>query len=64
MKLKLEIEMDYNHDIMHGDDPDSISWFYNLLLNSDPEDPDSLLILHSNDIGDEIGTVRVLKIMR
>ena len=54
-KLKMTVELTYNADLMHGDDTESINWFHNLLKNDE-------LILHSNEIGDEIGTVRVLKI--
>ena len=26
--IKLEIELTYDDNIMHGDDPDAIKWFY------------------------------------
>lgn len=54
-KLIMTIELNYDADLMHGDDKESIDWFYNLLKNDK-------LILHSNEIGDEVGTVKVLKI--
>ena len=61
MKLKLEIEIEYDKDSMHGDDEDSITWFHErVLLNPAP---DERLILHSNCIGDEIGTVKVTRIL-
>lgn len=57
-KLKLTIELDYNAEIMHHDDPDAIEWFFKDILLDD------LLILHSDEIGDMIGTVKVLKILK
>ena len=57
-KLKLEIELEYNDKIMHGDDQESIDWFYDDILIGET----GLLILHSNEIGDCIGKVKVLKI--
>ncbi len=61
MKLKLEIEVEYDKAALHGNDEDSIAWFYDrVLLNPAP---DERLILHSNCIGDEIGTVKVTRII-
>lgn len=57
--LKLEIELTYEAYLMHGDDKESIDWFYNDILKSKRRND---LILHSNEIGDEIGTVKVIKI--
>ena len=56
--LKLTIELDYDAEIMHQDDPDAIEWFFKHILNDD------LLILHSNEIGDAIGEVKVLEICK
>ena len=56
MKLRLLIELDYNEDNMHGDDQDATQWFDESILG-----PDSKLYLHSNEIGDFIGTVTVLE---
>lgn len=53
-KIKLLIELEYDDDVMHGDDPESIEWF-NEELGSDH------LWLWSNDIGDEIGSIKVLE---
>lgn len=55
--ITLLIELEYDADLMHGDEPDGIAWFNNLLLHG----PEGDLRLHSSDIGDEIGTVRVLR---
>ncbi len=58
-KLKLEIELTYDAKIMHGKDKESIDWFYKYILKSRRKND---LVLHSNEIGDEIGTVKVLKV--
>lgn len=54
-KLKMVVEFTYDANLMHGEDKESVDWFFNLLKSEE-------LIVHSNEIGDEIGTVRVLKI--
>ena len=55
--IRLEIELTYDDDLMHGADSESLAWFQQLLRGEDEE----RLILHSNEIGDEIGDVRVTK---
>jgi len=59
-KLKLEIELTYDDELMHsGDsDPQSKAWFTREVLLKE----EGGLILHSNEIGDEVGEVRVLSI--
>ena len=58
--IKMTIELTYNDEVMHGDDPESIDWFYTgILMRKHGED---LLMLHSNEIGDTIGEVKVLEI--
>lgn len=57
-KLRLTIELDYDAEMMHGDDPDAIEWFFRDILIEKP------LTLHSNEIGDMIGTVKVLEIQK
>lgn len=61
-KVRLEIELEYDAESMHSgnSDVEAKRWFMeNVLLNtSEP----GRLILHSNEIGDEIGTVRVLTV--
>lgn len=59
-KIKLQIELMYDAKNMHGNDKRSIDWFYNDVLKSKRKND---LVLHSNEIGDEIGTVKVLKIL-
>ena len=51
MRVRLEIELDYDADTMHGNTPDGISWFESLLFDQDGDE----LILHPNEIGDTIG---------
>ena len=53
--IKLLVELTYNNDTMHGDDPDSIVWFNDEILGND-------LILWSNELGDEVGFIKVLEI--
>ena len=57
--IRMEIELTYDDDVMHcGEvDQDAKAWFYKCLLF-----PQDRLILHSNDIGDEVGDVKVLSI--
>jgi hypothetical protein len=43
---------------MHGTEGDSLEWFANYVLMNTADD--GHLILHSNEIGDEVGAVRVL----
>jgi len=54
--IKLLVELTYNNDTMHGDDPDGIVWFNDEILGDD-------LILHSNELGDEVGLIKVLEIL-
>lgn len=57
-KIRLEIELEYDADIMHGDHHEGREWFFGTILAGSS----GHLILHSNEIGDEIGPVRVVKI--
>ena len=59
-KLKLLIELKYDDKSMHGKDKESIDWFFNDILKSKRKND---LILHSNEIGDEIGEVKVITII-
>jgi len=57
-KIKMLIELKYNASIMHGGnkDKEAKDWFFNEILKDK-------LILHSNEIGDEIGEIKLLKIL-
>lgn len=53
----MEIEIEYDDEIMHGDDSEATAWFRQQVL----ENVDTL-ILHSNEIGDSIGVVKSAKV--
>jgi len=55
-KVLMTVELDYDADIAHGDDPEATAWFFGEILSEEK----GLLLLHSNEIGDCIGKVRVL----
>jgi hypothetical protein len=55
----MTIEFEYDVKTMHGDDEQAKDWFFNEILSGVKGD----LSLHSNDIGDFIGTVKVLAII-
>ena len=52
----MKVELKYEPNLMYAKDKESKDWFFNDILGKDK------LILHSNEIGDEIGTIKVLKI--
>ena len=54
---RLVIELEYDDEIMHGDEPDATKWFWLDVMGGD-------LVLHSNEIGDEVGRVKVISRMR
>ena len=56
MQLTLTIELTFDENAMHGNDQEEREWFYNTILLGEE------LILHSNEIGDTVGTVKVLSI--
>lgn len=56
-KIKFEAVLTYDNKIMHGNDKESRDWFFNEILKDK-------LILHSNEIGDEIGTVKIKRIIK
>ena len=55
----MEIELEYNDVIMHHDDPEAVEWFNNKILIGEK----GLLLLHSNEIGDNVGKVKGLRIL-
>jgi hypothetical protein len=59
--LRLEIEVEYDPEIMHGAEPDELAWFRDSVLMSPSEGEE--LVLHSNCIGDAIGVVRKCRII-
>ena len=58
MKINLLVELDYDGATMHGTDLEAIQWFREVILNGTKGE----LILHSNEIGDEVGTINVLRV--
>jgi len=56
--IRLNIELEYDDAVMHGNDQTAIDWFYEEVLGGS----NGLLILHSNEIGDTVGKVTVLEI--
>lgn len=64
--LTMEIELTYDDVLAHSVDADKESrdWFFNCILMGRGSKTLRLgsLTLHSNEIGDSIGTVRVLRI--
>lgn len=60
MKLNLLVQLEYDDALIHGDDPESVEWFRGVILNGTK----GLLILHSNEIGDAVGTINVLEIQQ
>lgn len=56
-KIKLEIILEYDEDIMHGDYESVKEWFYSSVLQ--PGD----LCLYSHEIGDVVGEIKEVKII-
>ena len=59
-KIKMIVEIEYNEKIMHGDCQEETNWFCEEILLGEK----GLLLLHSNELGDNIGTVKGLKIIK
>lgn len=56
MKIKIEAILDFNADLMYGDDEDAKQWFFDILRGQN-------LVLHENaEIADDIGTIQIVKI--
>jgi hypothetical protein len=59
--LRLIVDLTYDEQIMHGEDKESIDWFFeNVMRNNTVNEQ---LILHSNYIGDEVGEIKLIEIM-
>ena len=54
--INLLVELTYNNDTMHGDDPDGVVWFNDEILGNE-------IIAWSNELGDEQGIIKVLEIL-
>ena len=53
-KMEIHAILEYDASVMHGDfdDEEAYEWFRDLMMTED-------LILHSNEIGDEVGIVHI-----
>lgn len=60
--ITLEVELTYDADMMHGDDPDGVESFRSLVLQNDGVNEENKLLLHSNFLDDPLGEVRVISI--
>ena len=60
--IKMTVEFTYDEQLMHSGDEcaESKEWFYEDILKNRIDG--GKLILHSNEIGDEIGDIKVLSI--
>ena len=58
-KIRLEVELSYDAEMMHGNYPEGRDWFFGHILGIAADDGD--LVLHSNEIGDSIGTIAILR---
>ena len=58
-KLRMLVEFEYDELLMYGND-EGKSWFFNEVLLTPQEGND--LFLHSNEIGDEVGHIKVIQI--
>jgi hypothetical protein len=57
-KLRLEVELSYDAALMHGDDDAGRVWFIETILGTSGQ-----LLLHSNELGDTVGDIVVLRII-
>ena len=54
--VKMLVELTYDNDMMHEDDADGIAWFNDEVLGGE-------VVVWSNEIGDELGFIKVLEIL-
>lgn len=54
--IKMLVELTYDNDVMHEEDADSIAWFKDEVLGGE-------VVAWSNEIGDELGFIKVLEIL-
>lgn len=54
-QLILKVLLNYDGDMMYGDDPEGKEWFLQLLYEDD-------LLLYSSDVGDHIGEIIVVSV--
>lgn len=61
VKINLSVELELEAGRVDFTDPEERAWFEQDILGADPESSGRLL-LHSNELGDTVGTVKVLLI--
>jgi hypothetical protein len=54
-KIRMIIELDYDRLTMHENDIDGFNWFEGILINDE-------LSIHSQEVGDFIGDIKVIEI--
>lgn len=61
-KIRMLVELEYDAETAHSGDKDKAAkqWFMDQVLLNKTEA--GRLILHSNEIGDELGTLHVLEV--
>lgn len=52
--IRFTAELEFDADMIYGDDPEGKRWFFENILGKGE------LILHSNEIGDGIGVLRIV----
>lgn len=53
-KLQLIVELTYDAQLMHGNDPEAMTWFFERVLG-----PSAQLTLFSDALGDLVGTLQI-----
>jgi len=56
--IRLTIDLTYDEQVMHGNEPEEIEWFKSILLG------DYLELGEFGDLGDMIGSVKVVEMGR
>lgn len=54
--IKMIVEFTYDEEVMHHDDEEAIEWFFRDIIKGEA------LSVHSNEIGDFIGEIRVIEV--
>ena len=59
-KIVMTVELDYDAEAAHGGDSDdeAKAWFFGEILHEETGE----LLLHSNNLGDTVGKVRVVSV--
>jgi hypothetical protein len=56
--IRLTVDLTYDEQVMHGNEPEEIEWFKSILLG------DYLELGEFGDLGDMIGSVKVVEMGR